>query len=148
VQIRVNDRCRSTSSVLNIHSSYAVSVCSRSSQIIRTNYDSYGNVNCKWLFDAGPGNMIVMEKFTLAFGYCNDCSCGRLEVFDSKSDSEARLGSWCSTPVPELISTGRFLYVKFSAKSYSTYQKFEAFFKSIKNQTGTSFYYYYVINIL
>jgi protein involved in temperature-dependent protein secretion len=80
--------------------------------------------------------MIVMEKFTLSFGYCNDCSCGQLEVFDGKSDSGTRLGSWCATPVPEVISTGRYVYVKFSARSYSTYQKFKAYYKSIRNQTG------------
>jgi hypothetical protein len=82
--------------------------------------------------------MIVIEKFTITFGYCNDCSCGQLEVFDSNSDSEARLGSWCSTPVPELISTGRYVYVKFAAKSYSTYQKFKASYKNIQNQTGNN----------
>ncbi|XP_028403901.1 cubilin-like [Dendronephthya gigantea] len=111
-------------------------VCSRANSLITVQYPAYGNIMCEWLVKASPGHSkVALEISKLSFqSACSDCGCGSVEVYDGKSSSDVKLGTWCTHPeVPKyLISDGSYLLIKFVVEYRSSGHDFEAHYEKLK----------------
>ena len=113
------------------------SVCSQQSNTLRTNYASYGNMNCSWTLAASKGNIVVLEISSLNFTKCPaTCGCGQIDVYDSSSVSQTKIGSWCSTPKKNIVSQGNSMLVNLVTNPTSSEHDFSATYKYIKDLQG------------
>ena len=95
---------------------------------------------CEWLVNAAPEHSkVALEISKLSFqSACSDCGCGSVEVFDGKSSSDVKLGTWCTHPeVPKyLISDGSYLFIKFVVGPHTSGHNFEANYEKLKENKG------------
>ena len=103
---------------------------------IRVMYPTYGNIICEWRLDATPKSTVALTILNLSFNYSasSQYSCGSVEVYDGKSSSDSKLGTWCKlSEVPSyLLSDGRFLFVKLIVEPHSLKHDFEATYEGLK----------------
>ena len=103
-------------------------------------YPTYGNIICEWRLDATPTSTVALTILNLSFNgsACSQCSCGSVEVYDGKSSSDSKLGSWCKlSEVPSyLLSDGRFLFIKLIVEPHSLKHDFEATHEKLKENRG------------
>ena len=123
-------------------------MCPRTESTISIKYPAYGNIICEWRLDATPESTVALEILNLSFqSTCSHCSCGSLEVYDGKSSSDLKLGTWCRlSEVPSyLLSDGRFLFIKLIVAPPSLNHDFEATYKKLKENKGN---YIACINVI
>ena len=94
------------------------------------------NTRCDWQIIAPPRNQIKLTFQHFDLEYCLDCNCDYVAVHDGLNAGSPRLGQYCtSDKPPSVLSTGRYMFVKFRSDLSSNHQGFRASYVSLP-QTG------------
>ena len=135
--------CKTISKIIDLCQKFAV--CKQSSTLEATSYSrtlrSYDRpskyikqVDCTWKITANDGNLIRFTVTRLDLGGCT--SCGFLQIFDGQSEwTRNSLGKWRSS-APDIISSGKYLLVKFKTAKFDTNNGLIATYQTIAKQRG------------
>ena len=84
------------------------------------------NMMCTWRITAPSGSrlMLTFNYFRLENGPCS--SHDYLEVRDGSFSTSTRKGTYCGTYALNIISSGRYLWIRFRSDSSISYKGFEA----------------------
>ena len=89
-------------------------------------FDYPNNMMCTWRITAPSGSMIILtfNYFRLGSGPCS--THDYLEVRDGLSSTSTRKGTYCGTYALNIISSGRYLWIRFRSDSSLSYKGFDA----------------------
>ena len=65
-----------------------------------------------------------------------NCNCDYLEVFNGSSSDSRSLGRWCGNDTPDLLSSGRYMFVVMRTNLFKSDQGFKAVYSSIHKREG------------
>ncbi|XP_067046531.1 embryonic protein UVS.2-like isoform X2 [Acropora muricata] len=89
-------------------------------------FDYPNNMMCTWTITAPSGLRIILtfNYFRLQSGPCS--TYDELEVRDGSSSTSTRIGTYCGSYAPNIVSSGRYLWIRFHSDSSVRYKGFEA----------------------
>lgn len=98
----------------------------------------WGNVQCSWRIEADPDYVIRLTVQALYIEDCEpNCYCDYLEVFNGSSSSSYSLGRWCGRDTPDLLSSGRDMFLVMRTNLFISDQGFKAVYSSIHKREDT-----------
>ena len=103
------------------------------------------NMMCTWRITAPSGSRIILtfNYFRLESGTCS--TRDYLEVRDGSSSTSTRRGTYCGTYAANIISSGRYLWIRFQSGPLLSYKGFDARYTIV---TPTSKFYFSPVAIL
>ena len=89
-------------------------------------FDYPNNMMCTWTITAPSGLRIILtfNYFRLQSGPCS--TYDELEVRDGSSSTSTMKGTYCGTYAPNIISSGRYLWIRFHSGPSLSYKGFDA----------------------
>ena len=115
------------------------------------NYPSpyWANVYCSWRIEADPDYVIRFTIQALSIEKCEpNCNCDYVEVFNGSSSRSPSLGRWCGHDTPDLLSSGRNMFIVMRTNLFISDKGFKAVYSSIHKREGTvihNFVQYFVV---
>lgn len=114
----------------------------RSGSIANPQYPSYfpDDIQCTWLIIAPKGSIIYLNFESFDVGHIGSCfsmngdECSYVYVREGKYESSKDIGKYCGSRVPKkIVSTGRYLWIRFKASQYRS-TRFKAYFTVVKEE--------------
>jgi hypothetical protein len=91
-------------------------------------------VDCTWKITAKDGQVVRFIVSQLDLGGCS--SCGFLQIYDAQTEWTGKsLGMWRSG-TPDVISSGKYMMVKFKTTKFDTNKGLIATYQSIDKEDG------------
>ena len=86
--------------------------------------------SCDWLITVPASNIVRLSFDRFDLEWSSECTADYVEVHDGISRYSRSKGRFCGSTIPEdVLSTGRYMYVRFRSDSeYSFYEGFKATF--------------------
>ena len=89
-------------------------------------FDYPNNMMCTWTITAPSGLRIIL---TFNYFRLQSSSCSTrdyLEVRDGSSSTSTRIGTYCGSYAPNIVSRGRYLWIRFQSDFSLSYKGFDA----------------------